>query len=86
MQEVGEGRAKCRRQGECPAHTLSLAGLRHLAQVLLGLEMDGPGKQAKGVQLNHRFPAHLTETDPPQRTPASLDIQRPLLPNELESV
>lgn len=29
MQEVREARAECRRQGECPAHTLSLAGLGH---------------------------------------------------------
>lgn len=77
MQEVEEGTAECRRQGECWAHTLSLAGLGHVSRGLLGLETDGPRKQAKGVQLTHGFPAHPTETDPPKRTPTSLDIQRP---------
>lgn len=80
MQEVEEATAESRRQGECRAHTLSLAGLGHLSWGCLGLETDGPRKQAKGVQLTHGFPAHPTETDPPKRTPTSLDIQRPFSP------
>ena len=56
------------------------------AQVLLGLETDGPAQRAKGVRLTRGFPAHFTETDPTGRTPVPLDIQRPLLPQGPESV
>ena len=71
------GGGRVQEAGRVPGTHLEPGWPRPPLTGLLGLEADGPRKQAKGVQLTRGFPEHPTETDPPKRTPTSLDIQRP---------